>query len=208
MRRLVTALAIGILWHAGDACAKSKLEKWLDAHAKAPSKHSSTVTADSAKAAAIAAAPKPSTAMLDSENGFHGVPFGADQSSSYFFGAVLVNASSDFTLMSRPSDPQMIGDVRINRILWLFYQHRLEGVMFDSIGPENGAALRQGFETAYGKAAVDARAPAGFLRLHWTGKLVELVEGINADLGTVNVMVVSVPIRAQVTATWTTAPKK
>jgi len=199
MNRFVTMLAVGILLRAGDAQAKSKMEKWLETHAKAPH-HTSTTTGQAAKGPVIPEAPKPSTAMLDSENGFHGVPFGADQSSSYFFGAVLVNASTDFTLMSRPSDPQTIGAVRINRLLWLFYQHRLEAVLFDTVGEDNAASLRLGFEAAYGLPVLERKPPQGFQRIRWTGKLVELTEALNGDLGTVNVVVASVPIRQQVAA--------
>ncbi len=196
MKTSVAALCAVLVLAAGEAAAKSKLQKAFSK--KKPAPQSATASHDSAPPPPPAP-PPPSTTVLDNENGFRGVPFGADQSSSYFFGAVLVNASSDFALISRPSDPQTIGAVRINRILWLFYRHRLEAVLFDSVGPENAAALRQGFEAAYGRPANDLASPT-VDRQRWTGRVAELTETANRDLGTVNVMVSSLAIRAQVAA--------
>ena len=201
MKRLMLVALAGVVMAASSADAKSKLQKAFTVKKK-PAAKSSTVLHDSIPSATVTQAPAPpppSTTMLDNENGFRGVPFGADQSSSYFFGAVLINASSDFTLMSRPSDPQTVGNVRINRILWLFYQHRLEAVMFDTIGPENGATLRQEFTASYGKPANDLASPT-IDRQRWTGRVAELTESVHRDLGTVNVVISSLAIRAQAAA--------
>jgi hypothetical protein len=112
---------------------------------------------------------------LDYRNGFRGVKFGSP--SSAIPGLSLVREQGVMKIYQKSGDTLSIGDCQLDKILYHFVDDKFMGVSLFPKDADDGKALHQIFEIAFGAGATaKPHADAGEHRQHadeffWKGKI-------------------------------------
>lgn len=112
---------------------------------------------------------------LDYKNGFRGVKFGSP--SSAFQGLTLSREQGAMKIYSKSGDTLTVGDCQLDRVLYQFVDDKFMGVSLFPKDPEDGTALLEIFEIAFGDGATaKPHADVGDHKQHadeffWKGKI-------------------------------------
>ncbi len=112
---------------------------------------------------------------LDHRNGFRGTKFGSPSSS--FQGLTLTREQGAMKIYQKSGDTLTIGDCTLEKILYHFVDDKFMGVSLFPKDPEDGTALLEIFEIAFGSGATaKPHADSGEHKQHadeffWRGKV-------------------------------------